>query len=174
MSGVMNNEINKEKKWISCKLTSTKCKKSVAFAQDWSHTLFQTSSNNHALVDIDEKQIICYFIQLGRVLRQLLTLLRQYIVGPTLPPPYLRGEVGGGGRNFQKLSHLGVSKILVERGNNPEKGGLMWKWGSRALPLFCYFYLLLFLIHSDSLKIMLTALFKLVWNTQKSTRIIFF
>ena len=86
MSGVMNNEVNKEKKWISCKLTSTKCKKSVAFAQDWSHTLFQTSSNNHALVDIDEKQIICYFIQLGRVLRQLLTLLRQYIVGPTLPP----------------------------------------------------------------------------------------
>ena len=39
------------------------------------------------------------------------------------PPPLLKG---GGGRTFQKLSYLGrVPKILLERGDNHEKGGLM-------------------------------------------------
>ena len=44
----------------------------------------------------------------------------QCIVGPP-PPPLLKG-----GRTFQKLSHLGgagVPKMLLERGDNPEKGG---------------------------------------------------
>ena len=33
--------------------------------------------------------------------------------------PLLRGE----GRTFQKLSHLGVQNVLLERGDKPEKGG---------------------------------------------------
>ena len=46
------------------------------------------------------------------------------IVGTPLPL-FKGGGGGGGGRAFQKLSHLGgvVSKILLERGDNPEKGG---------------------------------------------------
>ena len=37
------------------------------------------------------------------------------------PPPLLKGR---GGRTFQKLSYLGrVPKILLERGDNHEKGG---------------------------------------------------
>ena len=39
------------------------------------------------------------------------------------PPPFIKG---GEDRTFQELSHLGgVPKILLERGDNPEKGGLM-------------------------------------------------
>ena len=34
------------------------------------------------------------------------------------------------GSTFQKLSHLGVPKYLLERGDNPEKVDvLMYKWG---------------------------------------------
>ena len=40
------------------------------------------------------------------------------------PPTLLRGG-GRGGRTFQSLSHLGVQDFLLERGDNPEKGGLM-------------------------------------------------
>ena len=36
--------------------------------------------------------------------------------------PLLRGG-GGRGRTFQKLSHLGVQNVLLERGDKPEKGG---------------------------------------------------
>ena len=51
------------------------------------------------------------------------------IVG-THPPPLLKGGGcgRGGGRTFKKLSHLvggGVPRILLERGDKPEKWGLM-------------------------------------------------
>ena len=41
------------------------------------------------------------------------------------PPPLLnKGVEGEGSRTFKKLSHLGgVPKILLERGDNPKKGG---------------------------------------------------
>ena len=46
-----------------------------------------------------------------------------YIVG-TLPVPLIKG----GGKTFQKLSHLGVVvwHFLLERGDKPEKGGGHW------------------------------------------------
>ena len=50
---------------------------------------------------------------------------------------------GGGGRTFQKLSHLGlgggggVENFLLERGDKPEKGGVDVEMG--RLPLFYYF-----------------------------------
>ena len=41
------------------------------------------------------------------------------------PPPLIKRGGGRGGRTFQKLSYLGggVPKILLERGDNPEKRG---------------------------------------------------
>ena len=57
---------------------------------------------------------------------------RLVIVGPPPPlplPPLLKMGGMGGGRTFKKLSHLGYTpflpKILLERGDNHEKGGLM-------------------------------------------------
>ena len=44
------------------------------------------------------------------------------IVGPPSHPPLLKG----GGRTFQKLNHLGGAwNFMLERGDKPEKGGLM-------------------------------------------------
>ena len=49
-------------------LTLAKCKKCVVSAHDRSHTVFQTSKNNQASVDIHKKQGIkyyCLFFHLG-------------------------------------------------------------------------------------------------------------
>ena len=41
-------------------------------------------------------------------------------------PLLLNGAGGGGGSTFQKLSQLvGYKIVLLERGDKPEKGGLM-------------------------------------------------
>ena len=52
------------------------------------------------------------------------------------PPPHL---IKGGWQYLKKIESLGagVPKILLERGDNPEKGELMQKWG--GFPLFYYF-----------------------------------
>ena len=42
------------------------------------------------------------------------------------PQPLIKRGEGGGGTTFQKLSHLGVvQNLLLERGDKPEKEGLM-------------------------------------------------
>ena len=54
-------------------------------------------------------------------------LVKPLIIIAGTPLPFSKG--GGGGRTFQKLSHLGggLPKILLERGDNHEKvgGGVM-------------------------------------------------
>ena len=54
-------------------------------------------------------------------------------------PSFLLNE-GGGGRTFQKLSHLwggGGQNVLLERGNKPVKGAVDVEMG--GLPIFYYF-----------------------------------
>ena len=57
-----------------------------------------------------------------------------------MEPPLIKGGGGrGGGRTFPKFSHFGgggggLPKILLERGDNPEKGGADIEM--RGLPLF--------------------------------------
>ena len=59
---------------------------------------------------------------------QRLLASQRVVVSSYWKPPLLKevGETGGGsggGRNFQKLSHLGVLEFLPERGDDPENGG---------------------------------------------------
>ena len=57
------------------------------------------------------------------------------------PPPPKKGGEGEGSRTFKKLSHLGggVPKVLLERRDNPKKGGgVAVKMGG------CHFFLLLY------------------------------
>ena len=60
------------------------------------------------------------------------------------------GGGGGGGRSFQKLGHVGErSKILLERGDNFEKGGVhieMELGVGGVLPHFYYFIVQLHLL----------------------------
>ena len=67
-----------------------------------------------------------------------------YIPRPNIPTPSLLKE---GGKIFQKsrVTWVGIPKILLEREDNPEKGGgLIKKWG--GLPLFYYFTVQLHLL----------------------------
>ena len=58
--------IDQTKKYTKRKKKLKKNKKNrIASVQDWSQTIFKTRNNNHAAVDIDEKQEIlfdgCFF-----------------------------------------------------------------------------------------------------------------
>ena len=78
--------------------------------------------------------------------------LKALIVGNPLLLLNGAGRRGGGwgGRSFQKLSHLGErSKILLERGDNFEKGGVhieMELGVGGVLPHFYYFIVQLHLL----------------------------
>ena len=82
------------------------------------------------------------------------------------PPPIIKGA---GGRTFQKLSHLRGYEIFCQKGGINLKRGLMQKWVTfRIFSLFSQPCKITFLIHSGSVQKILTALFNLLWNTQKS------
>ena len=84
-----------------------------------------------------------YYIQQNKVSKSNNKLKKIYFKDIVGTPVIKRG----GGRTFQKLSHLGggVLKILPERGDNPENGG-----GGEGLLLFYYFTVQLHLLHFDS------------------------
>ena len=84
---------------------------------------------------------------------------------PQLEPPLIKE----GGRTFQKLSHLRGYEIFCQKGGINLKKGLMQKWVTfRIFSLFSQPCKITFLIHSGSVQKILTALFNLLWNTQKS------
>ena len=91
------------------------------------------TSNKHKLVSLSNLPLLFY---------QPFLFWGKYVPSSHSwnPSPLIKGgEVGGGGgRTFQKLSHLGVSNFLLERGDKPEKGGWCRNMGG------CHFFLLLY------------------------------
>ena len=102
-------------------------------------------------------------------------------------PPFIKGVGKGVGVGPSKnwVTWGGSTKNFGRNGDNPEKGGgVDVEMGEGRLPVFyCFavqlhllcvwgggvsflYYILVF--HSNSLQRMLTALYKLAWNTQKS------
>ena len=71
-----------------------------------------------------------------------------------------------GGRSKVPLLHFGSSVFRVNQASFSSKS--LWCLYPSLHCIIC-----IFLIHSDILQRMLTALFKLVWNTQKTTCTIF-
>ena len=71
------------------------------------------NSNTHELLSLSNLPLLSY---------KPLTFF-----GKMYPPPIVRHPLTkAGGKTFQNLSHLGgVSNFLLERGDKPEKGGLM-------------------------------------------------